>query len=103
MSGEKTKLMNDRKKIETVIIELDVEQRATLALAAREGEQSLRQFILNSAMARAAEILPDRGHFVLPDEAWNAFQNSLEKAPASKTRLRQLLVKKSKFDFGTLD
>ena len=103
MTSEKAKLMNDRKKIETVIIELDAEQRATLALAAREHEQSLRQFILNSAMARAAEILPDRSRFALPDEAWNAFQSSLENSPASKTRLRQLMSKKSKFDCGTLD
>ena len=51
--------------------------------------------MLESALARAAETLPDRQRFGLSAKAWTAFQQALDAPPEPKPRLAKLLKAKS--------
>lgn len=51
--------------------------------------------MLESALARAAESLPDRGRFELDTKHWVEFEAALDAPPRSLSRLRRLLTKPS--------
>jgi uncharacterized protein (DUF1778 family) len=71
----------------------------TAALAAR---RSVSEFVLESALARAEETLPDRQRFGLTAEQWKAFQAALAAPPLRAPRLAKLLKQPSVFDRGSL-
>ena len=52
-------------------------QSATVASGAR----SVSEFVLESALARAEETLPDRQRFGLSADQWQAFQAALDAPP----------------------
>jgi uncharacterized protein (DUF1778 family) len=67
--------------------------KQTLNAAAAAAGRSVSEFVLESALARAAETLPDRQRFELTVERWQAFQAALDAAPRPLPRLRRLLKK----------
>lgn len=66
--------------------------------AAKRAQRSLSEFVLESALERAAEILPDRQRFGLDAKQWAAFQAALAAPPRSLPRLERLLAEPSVFE-----
>lgn len=76
---------------EKLDLRLTPEAKKTLGAAAAAVNRSVSEFVLESALARAADTLPDRRHFELDAERWQAFQAALDSPPKSLPRLRRLL------------
>lgn len=73
-------------------LRVSARQDATIREAASSLEVSLTEFVLESAMLRAEQVLADRRHFILDDEQWAAFTELLDRPPVSKPRLAALLA-----------
>jgi uncharacterized protein (DUF1778 family) len=74
--------------------------RRTLQVAAVAAGRSISEFVLESALARAEETLPDRRRFRLNAEQWAAFQAALDAPPRPAPRLAKLLREPSVFERG---
>jgi len=75
--------------------------KRALQIAAIAAQRSLSEFVLESALARAQETLPDRQHFRLNAEQWEAFQAALAAPPTPSTRLARLLKEPSLLERGS--
>jgi uncharacterized protein (DUF1778 family) len=60
------------------------------------------EFVLESALARAEETLPDRQRFGLTAEQWEAFHAALSTPPRPAPRLAKLLKEPSVFERGSV-
>jgi uncharacterized protein (DUF1778 family) len=69
-----------------------------LQTAAQAARRSVTDFVLESALARAEETLPDRQRFGLNAGQWAAFQAALDAPPAPASRLARLLNEPSVFE-----
>lgn len=74
------------------------EDKQILRTAASASGQTLAQFVLESAIARAQETLPDRRAFGLDAEGWEAFIAALEASPRPLPRVERLLKEPSVFE-----
>lgn len=72
--------------------------KRTLQSAARAAQRSVSEFVLESALARAEETLPDRRRFGLNAGQWAAFQAALDAPPKPGPRLAKLLREPSVFE-----
>lgn len=66
--------------------------------AAAAANRSVSDFVLESALARADETLPDRQHLGLDTEQWTAFVSALDALPRRHERMERLLNEPSIFD-----
>lgn len=87
-------------KSEKLDLRLTPEMKRVLQNAATASRRSVSEFVLDSAMARAEEVLPDRQRFGLDAESWAAFQDALDAPPRVLPRLAKLLAKPSRFERG---
>jgi uncharacterized protein (DUF1778 family) len=69
-----------------------------LQVAAIAAGRSVSEFVLDSALARANETLPDRQRFGLSAEKWASFQALLDAPPRQASRLAKLLRRPSVFE-----
>jgi uncharacterized protein (DUF1778 family) len=74
--------------------------KRTLQVAALAAHRSVSEFVLESALARAEETLPDRQRFGLSAEQWAAFQAALSAPRRPAPRLTKLLKTPSVFERG---
>lgn len=72
--------------------------KSLLEEAAKTTNKSVSEFLLDSALTAAAEILADRRFFVLDQERWNAFMAILDAPPRSLPELERLLRDPGIFD-----
>lgn len=72
-----------------------------LQRAAQVQQRTVSEFVLQSALAAAAETLAERRHFELDDERWQAFLVAFDAPPRPKLRLERLLSESGIFD-GTV-
>lgn len=72
--------------------------KRVLQEAASATSRSVSEFVLESALARAEETLPDRTRFGLNAERWAAFQAALDAPPRPLPRLAELLTQPSVFE-----
>jgi len=79
-------------------LRLTPEAKRTLHAAARATRRSVSEFVLESALARAAETLPDRQHFELDAGRWQAFLAALDAPPRKLPRLTRLLREPGVFE-----
>ena len=79
-------------------LRLSQDARQTLNAAARAAHQSVSQFVLESALSRAAETLVERRRFELDAGQWTAFMAALDAPPRDAPRLRRLLTEPGTFD-----
>jgi uncharacterized protein (DUF1778 family) len=79
-------------------LRLTPEAKRTLHAAAAASERSVSEFVLESALARAEETLPDRRRFMLNDKQWKAFLAALDAPPRPTPRLKRLLDEPSVFE-----
>ena len=83
---------------EKLDLRLTPEAKRVLHAAAQATRRSVSDFVLESALARAEEALPDRRHFRLDTEQWEAFMAALDAPPRSLPRLRRLLTEPGPFE-----
>ena len=86
----------------TLELRLTPSAMRALQAAASAAQRSVSEFILDSALARAAEILPDRQRFSLNAEQWTDFQAALNAPTKPAPRLAKLLKTPSVFDGGAV-
>lgn len=79
-------------------VQLSPEARQALSAAARAARRPVGRFVLESALARAAEILAERPRFSLDPGRWAAFQAALDAPPRRLPRLRRLFGEAMPFD-----
>jgi uncharacterized protein (DUF1778 family) len=87
---------------EKLDLRLTASAKRTLQMAAEATRRSVTDFVLDSALARAAETLPDRQRFGLTASQWRAFQRALDAPPQPAPRLAKLLREPSVFERGRL-
>jgi uncharacterized protein (DUF1778 family) len=83
---------------EKLDLRLTADAKRTLQTAAAALNRSVSDFVLDSALERAAETLPDRTRFQLEPGKWAEFQALLDAEPRSNPRLAELLRRPSFFD-----
>lgn len=81
-------------------LRLTTSAKRTLQVAALAAHRSVSEFVLESALARAEETLPDRQRFGLTAEQWAAFQTALSAPRRPAPRLAKLLKTPSVFEGG---
>jgi len=86
---------------EKLDLRLTREAKRALQAAAAVARCSVSEFVLESALARADEVLADRRTFGLDDAAqWKAFMAALDAPPRPMPRLERLLKEPGYFDAG---
>ena len=85
---------------EKLDLRLTPSAKRTLQTAARAAQRSVSEFVLESALARAEETLPDRQRFGLSAAQWEAFQKALSTPPRPSRRLAKLFKEPSVFERG---
>jgi uncharacterized protein (DUF1778 family) len=83
---------------EKLDLRLTPSAKRTLQMAALTARRSVSEFVLESALARAEETLPDRQRFGLNADRWAAFQAALDAPAKPAPRLAKLLREPSVFD-----
>ena len=89
---------NAETRNEKLDLRLTPSAKRALQAAATIAHRSVSEFVLESALARAEETLPDRQRFGLSAEQWKAFQAALSAPPKPAPRLARLLKKPSVFE-----
>jgi len=85
---------------EKVTVGLGRKAKRALLAAAEASHQSLSAFVLDSALARACEVLANRRTFVLGDDQWKAFITALDAPALPLPCMQRLLAKPGFFDAG---
>jgi uncharacterized protein (DUF1778 family) len=85
---------------EKLDLRLTTSAKRVLQFAAAASRRSVSEFVLESALARAEETLPDRRHFGLNAAQWRRFQAALDTPPRPARRLARLLKEPSVFERG---
>lgn len=78
-------------RTEKLDLRLTPAAKRTLRKAAESSRETLGEFVLRSALARADEILADQRVIQLSDEQWEAFVAALDAPPRPRPRLKRLL------------
>jgi uncharacterized protein (DUF1778 family) len=81
-----------------IAVRLRGEDAALVRAAAAAEGATLTEFAVGAAVARARDVLADRRVFLLDDEAWQAFQEALDRPPQPNPKLERLLTRSSVFD-----
>lgn len=85
-------------RTEKLDLRLTPSAKRVLQSAATAAQRSVSEFVLESALARAEETLPDRQRFGLNAERWQAFLAALDAPPRANLRLKKLLQTPSVFE-----
>ncbi len=88
-------MVTTTRRSEKLDLRLTPEAKRTLNAAASAKGRSVSEFVLESALARAAEVLPDRTQFFLNAEQWAKFLAALDAPPRPMPRLERLLKEPS--------
>lgn len=79
-------------------LHLSPEAKQTLSAAAHAARCSISQYVLTSALERAAETLNELQRFELGAEQWEAFMAALDSPPRVVPQLQRLFSEPSPFD-----
>jgi uncharacterized protein (DUF1778 family) len=86
---------------EKLRLHITPETKITLQTAAAASNRSISDFVLESALARAGEVLADRRSFGLNASQWKEFMAALDVPPRTLLRLKRLLAEPGLFDADT--
>ena len=84
-------MMRTAARSEKLDLRLSASDKQTLQTAAVAARRSMSEFVLESALARAEETLPDRRAFGLDALAWADFQAVLDAPVRTTPRMARLL------------
>jgi len=79
-------------------LRLSQEAKQTLSAAARAAHCSVSQFVLASALERAAETLTERRRFELDAEQWGKFMTALDAPSQVVPQLQKLFCEPGPFE-----
>jgi uncharacterized protein (DUF1778 family) len=85
-------------RTEKLDIRLSAAAKQTIVPAASVSKRSVSEFVLESVLARADELLADRRTFVLNTAAWTEFQAALDAPIRPLPRMQRLLTEPGFFD-----
>ena len=85
-------------KSERIDIRTTLGVKRTLQEAAATSSKTVSEFMLDSALTQAAEVLADRRLFLLDDAQWTAFMAALDAPARPLPRLERLLKEPSILD-----
>lgn len=85
---------------EKLDLRLTPSAKRTLQSTAKLSRRSVSEFVLESALQRAEETLPDRQYFGLNAKQWAAFHSALDAPPRPMPGLAELLREPSVFERG---
>ena len=91
-------MLETQTKSERIDIRTTQHVKHTLQQAAAVTHKTVSEFLLDSALTQAAEVLTDRRVFVLDDAQWEAFLTALDEPSPPMPRLEKLLKKPSVLD-----
>ena len=86
------------KRTNRIDLRIHTEAKVALQAAASLRHKSVSEFILESALGAADEVLADRRYFGLNIEQWAAFQAALDTPPRPLPRLERLMREPGIFD-----
>ncbi len=86
------------KRTDRIDLRLYPEAKEALQAAATLRHKSVSEFILDSALGVADEVLADRRQFGLNAEQWEAFQAALDAPPRTLPRIEKLMQESGVFD-----
>lgn len=86
------------KRTDRIDLRIHPEAKEALQAAASLRHKSVSEFILESALVAADEVLADRRYFSLNTEQWEAFQAALDAPPRALPRLERLMREPGIFD-----
>jgi uncharacterized protein (DUF1778 family) len=88
--------MNDVTEARSQRVDLRMTRSAkrTLQRAAAVTNKTLTEFLLDSSLNAAFDMLADRRVFQLDEKRWDAFMAALAAPPKNNPRLRKLLARK---------
>ena len=90
--------MISNKRTDRIDLRIHPEAKEALQAAASLRHKSVSEFILESALGAADEVLADRRYFSLNAEQWEAFQAALDAPPRPLPRLERLMREPGIFD-----
>ena len=86
------------KRTDRIDLRIHPEAKEALQAAALLRHKSVSEFILESALGAADEILADRRYFSLNTDQWEAFRAALDAPPRPLPRLERLMREPGIFD-----
>lgn len=90
--------MITNKRTERIDLRVHINAKEALQAAASLRHKSVSEFILESALCAAEDVLADRRHFGLNAEQWEAFHIALDAQPQPLPRLERLMRETGIFD-----
>jgi len=90
--------MITNKRTDRIDLRIHPEAKEALQAAATLRHKSVSEFVLESALGAADEVLADRRYFSLDADQWAAFQAALEAQPRPLPRLERLMREPDIFD-----
>lgn len=90
--------MITNKRTDRIDLRIYPEAKEALQAAALLRHKSVSEFVLESALGAADEVLANRRHFNLDAEQWAAFHAALDAPPRSLPRLERLMGEPGIFD-----
>jgi uncharacterized protein (DUF1778 family) len=79
-------------KAERLHLRVDAGQKALLEAASLAAGASVSTFVLRAATEAAADVLADRRAFLLGEDAWQVFDEALQRPEQDVAGLRELLA-----------
>jgi uncharacterized protein (DUF1778 family) len=77
---------------------IDDETRSLLEQAAALNKSTLSAFVLSAARVRAEEMLSERNHLALSQEAWNNLMDAMDEPAAHLPALAAFMKRKAPWD-----
>lgn len=96
-------MTSSRLRSEKLDLRLTPGAKQTLQRAATTAQRSATDFVLESALASAAETLADRQIFLLDPEQWEVFVAALDAPPQLHPRLARLLQEPSEVELNLIE
>lgn len=90
-------------RTEKLDLRLTPAAKRSLQLAAATVNKSVSEFVVESALERAEDILPDQTKFTLNAQQWEAFHALLDAPPRLLPRMMKLLSEPSVFEIDEQD
>lgn len=87
--------LKTKQKSERIDIRTTSAVKRLLQEAAAASNKTVTEFLLDSALTHAAEVLADRRAFFLNDEQWREFMAALDAPPQPMPRMERLLKEPS--------
>ncbi|MGD9974372.1 MAG: DUF1778 domain-containing protein [Desulfatirhabdiaceae bacterium] len=85
-------ILESTQKSERIDVRTTPTVKRILQEAAATSNKTVTEFLIDSALTQAAEVLANRRVFSLTEPQWKAFIDALDAPPSPMPRLKKLLI-----------